>query len=300
MKFKRRTAIAFAFLCAAGAAGLVLTQTTPPAPPAAVGQSLQPPPPPVTIVRTEKQPTKEILVAAQRMTPGQRLSGESVRWQTWPADSVPEGSIVRSDNPGAIDSLKGAVARSDIVAGEPINSRRAMRIGDSGFLASVLQPGMRAMAVPVDPRGSRTAGGLIAPNDRVDVILTQTDPKNATAPVSRPILHNIRVLAIGQQMSEFAGQPSSAPQQSPGAPPNPAAAAAAAAAAAGQRPYLSDTATLEVGAEQALELAAAIEAGKLSLLLRATADETSRLATDPQSKAAVTIVRFGSMKNGGQ
>ena len=43
----------------------------------------------------------------------------------------------------------------------------------SGFMAAVLPPGMRAIAIDISPETS--AGGFILPDDRVDVVLTRRD-----------------------------------------------------------------------------------------------------------------------------
>ena len=44
--------------------------------------------------------------------------------------------------------------------------------GERGFLAAVLEPGMRAISVPIDEASGNA--GLIFPGDQVDLILTQT------------------------------------------------------------------------------------------------------------------------------
>jgi pilus assembly protein CpaB len=81
-----------------------------------------------------------------------------------------------------------------------------MHPGDHGFLAAVLDPGMRAVSVSVDLVTG--AAGLIWPGDRVDVILTQAMNDNAI-PIGRrvaaeTILNDVRVIAIDQQLVQGA------------------------------------------------------------------------------------------------
>ena len=46
--------------------------------------------------------------------------------------------------------MVGAVVRSYIAAGEPITDGAVVKPGDRGFLAAVLNPGMRAVSVPIN------------------------------------------------------------------------------------------------------------------------------------------------------
>jgi len=79
-------------------------------------------------------------------------------------------SLVQSRNADAMERLSGAVARTAMVAGEPILEPRLVQPGQAGFMAAVIEPGMRAVAVPISARSG--AGGFILPNDRVDILLT--------------------------------------------------------------------------------------------------------------------------------
>ncbi len=53
-----------------------------------------------------------------------------------------------------------------------LSAGSVVKPGERGFLAAVLEPGMRAISVPVDEAAGNA--GLIFPGDRVDLILTQT------------------------------------------------------------------------------------------------------------------------------
>ena len=146
-----------------------------------------------------------------------------------------------------------------------------MKPDGSGFMAAILPSGMRAISTEISPETG--AGGFILPNDRVDVILTQRI-KNAEHPnqpdivQSQVILSNLRVLAIDQAPKEKEGQ----------------------------NAVVGKTVTLELKPEQIPTLAAARQAGTLSLALRSIADvkmvENTVEATVKQTES-VNIIRFG-------
>lgn len=61
-------------------------------------------------------------------------------------------------------------------------------------LAEMIQPGMRALAVPATI--TSTFGGLLRPGDRVDAFLTTVE-REAEKRVTLPLLQNLLVLAVG-------------------------------------------------------------------------------------------------------
>ncbi|MGZ3297514.1 MAG: Flp pilus assembly protein CpaB [Asticcacaulis sp.] len=146
--------------------------------------------------------------------------------------------------PGAKEAYIGGIARQDILANEPIIDAKVVRADEGGFMAVMLSPGMRAMAVQVSVEN--TAGGFILPGDRVDIMATHQTPKagGGTIDSVQPVLRNIRVLAIDQQVQ------TSKDKQS----------------------VIGATATLEVTPEDGKALALAKASGSLSLMLRSYAD----------------------------
>jgi pilus assembly protein CpaB len=98
------------------------------------------------------------------------------------------------------------MVRRSLGAGEPYIPGEFLSPGDRGFLASVLEPGMRAVTVGVDTI-SGTAG-LIWPGDRVDLILTQS-LEDQSLPLDHRVagetlLVNARVIAVDQQLVQGA------------------------------------------------------------------------------------------------
>ena len=205
-------------------------------------------------------PTNEAIAAATPLVPatkikvvtinravraGVLLKSDDIGGREIASDLLSPGYA--EDTPEARRALIGAMVRRPMVPGDPLLPADVARPKDSGFLASVVAPGMRAVTVGVDAV-SGTAG-LIWPGDHVDVILLQTND-DQTKPIGRrivseTILRAARVVAIDQQLAQGA---------EPGAKEAPPA----------------RTITLEVDPRQAERLAVAARLGKLSFTVLAS------------------------------
>ncbi len=192
-----------------------------------------------------KEAVHEVLVADANLPAGIFVKPQHLRWQRWPTADVPDSYVLRGKRTDT--DMVGAVVRSFIAAGEPITDGAVVKPGDRGFLAAVLNPGMRAVSVPINPTSSNS--GLIFPGDRVDLILTQTltsgDQDGGTRRVSETVLKNIRIIAMGIEVGD-AAEPGKANER-------------------------AKTATFEVTPQQAESVALLTELGKLSLSLRSLA-----------------------------
>ena len=153
----------------------------------------------------------KVLVAAQNLQLGSRLNEAAFEWKQWPAEAVSPAFISNDLRPNADAELLNAIVRSPIVQGEPINEGKLVKAGESGVMAALLRPGMRAVTTRISV--DTAAGGFIQPGDRVDIILTQTIQRNNTANtqnanqrvyVSDTIFENVHVLAIDQTFSTSA------------------------------------------------------------------------------------------------
>jgi pilus assembly protein CpaB len=213
-----------------------------------------------------------VLVAASDLQPGQALTAGMVRWQKWPKSNVDPGFIQQTDAVSVDAAVAGTVARAPIVAGEPVTYAKIVRSGAAGFMAATLQPGMRAVSIPVSV--AAVAGGFILSNDRVDIILTQTVGDNPKRAISRIVLADVRVLAIDQTTADKNQKPVSD----------------------------AKTATLELTPDQVQTLSRAEASGTLSLALRALGDNgsgqsASQLAGtrsgDESDADQVSIIRYG-------
>jgi pilus assembly protein CpaB len=246
-------------------------------------------------------PMKQVLVARHDLSVGDRLDIADMNWQPWPAAAVvpsfitdgsaavqPQtqtGKIVNTVTTGAISvtkamtgpsadgpmaNLVGAIVRQPMLMGEPIIASKLVRADSAGVMAVTLDPGMRAMAVPLSAESA--AGGFILPGDHVDIVQSrQVDTSGAKRFTTATILENVRVLAIDQNTK---------PQKS-------------AATAVGA------TATVEVTPLQSEYLAAAKAQGDLTLTLRSYADASGGSRAGPGATttpaSVVRVFRNGAM-----
>jgi pilus assembly protein CpaB len=219
-------------------------------------------PAPVKIVQ-QTSDTVDILVAKTDIAVGRSVSSENLAWQAWPIKAAGPLFIKRSVRPNAIEDLKGAVARSSFVIGEPLREQKLVLAGGGGFMSAILPAGMRAVSTEISAETG--AGGFILPNDYVDVLLTRQDEERF---VSETILRNVRVLAIDQTIQEKDGQ----------------------------RVVVGKTATLELSPRQSETLTLSRRRGSLSLALRSLADAkpaSGAKEEDDGRTGNVNFVRFG-------
>jgi pilus assembly protein CpaB len=231
-----------------------------------------------TVPVVVEAPSTEVLVAARNIGLGQVVVADDLAWRKWPPDAV-EGFIARSANAGALEANVGSVARMPVAVGEPITGTKLVKKEGAGVLSVLLSAGMRAVALEID--AEKGAGGFILPNDRVDVLLTRREGAagqaggGAEAFDTSTILQNVRVLAIDQAIAEKDGQ----------------------------QVVVGRTATLELLPAQTETLAAARQAGTLSLALRplvdasASGDGPQSGAARPAAPKAPNVIRFGVQQN---
>lgn len=213
---------------------------------------------PVAIAQQAPEPQGiKVLVAKVALPTGVFIQEGQLQWQIWPDGNIPDSYLTEEEM--KLEDLHGAVVRRGLTAGEPLTPTRVIRPGDRGFLAAVLRPGFRAIAIRVNATSG--VSGLVFPGDRIDIILTHiiTD-RTGQEPVERraseTILENVRVLAIDQTVDENTTEPT----------------------------YASNF-TLEVTPKQAEMLSVVRELGGLSISLRSLAkdeQELERLATQDE------------------
>jgi pilus assembly protein CpaB len=230
------------------------------------------PPPPQPVAAAPQINTVDLLVAKIDIPLGTSISAQDMQWQMWPTQAASPVFIRKSEKPDAIEQFTGAIARAPFVAGEPLRESKLIKANGSGYMAAVLDKGMRAVSTEISPETG--AGGFILPNDRVDVILSRReregDRPSGETHSSETILVNIRVLAIDQTLGEKDGQ----------------------------KVVIGKTATLELTPRQSETLALSRQLGTLSLALRSLADAgDSTLPTEDERaagrKAGINTVRFG-------
>lgn len=209
----------------------------PPEPKVAEAAPAPPPPPP---------PPVGVMVAAHPLRAGTFLHAADLHAEALPASQVPPGAS--ADTPAARAQLEGAMLRHGIGQGQAVLPGDILRPGEHGFLAAVLEPGMRAMTLALNEVASDW--GLIWPGDRIDLILTQSFDAADTLVrrhfAAETVLTKIRVVAVDQQLMQ--GE-----------------------AVDDAERKATRTLTLEVSPAQAERLALALRLGKLVISLRSAA-----------------------------
>jgi pilus assembly protein CpaB len=192
--------------------------------------------------QAEARPTMATMLVARAALPeGHRIVAEDLEPREVPSAALP------SDAVASPEAVLGRITRVAIYAGEAIVPGRLAPEGAAAGLAVRIAAGKRAMAVRLDEESGQA--GLVQPDSRVDVLVTVGDSYGGP-PVSRVIMHNMRVLAVG---AESAAE-------------SPVAA-------------IASTITLEVTPAQAERLAVAANQGRLQVMLRGFGDpDTARTA----------------------
>jgi pilus assembly protein CpaB len=200
--------------------------------------------------------TLQVLVARNAVHTGQIVKPDDLRWQSWPQGSLAPTYIVEGKRP--MSDFVGAVARGSIAAGEPVTEGKLVLAGTRGFMAAVLQPGTRAVSVPIT--ATSAVSGFIYAGDRVDVLLTHvlTQDKGSQHTATETILRNARVIAMDQRL-DF----------SPG-----------------DKPDVAKTATLELTPKQSEIVTLAVKMGDLSLVLRSLQDTDEKHDAEAENAPA--------------
>lgn len=210
----------------------------------------------------------EILVAAANVPAGQFIQQQHLRWQPWSPEHVTEAFVKKGPDVNGQDMV-GAVARQSLRAGEPILKGQLVKSKDRGFLAAVLNAGMRAVAAPIT--NVTGIAGFVFPGDRIDLILTHSinaasDEKTIKQRrASVTIVRDVRVLALDQDSSD----------QAEG------------------KPKVAKVVTLEVTPKQAEVLTLALQLGTISLSLRSLATDEQVADNDNKQDGTMKAVPIG-------
>ncbi len=275
-----------AVLGVAVAAGLVA---------ALIAMNLSAPEPPQTIIVEQAAVpapvSEQVLVASRDIPVGTKLTEDFITWQEWPKSGITDRFLASNSAEDGGEQLKkvvGGIVRATIFQGEPITEAKIVQ-SDRGFMAAMLPPGKRAVAVRI--AADTSAGGFVLPNDHVDVIMTRRGPETGVAGgatyLTEVVLNNVRVLAIDQTVENL---PGNADGNETGN-------------VSGQT-VVGQTATLELNPEQAQIITVAQQMGdRLALALRSIADgptspedaakDAKHLIGGTRSNNAVTIVKNG-------
>lgn len=193
-----------------------------------------------------------IVVAAGELPIGTKLDLTHMKTAQVPKASMQAGS---ANDPKA---LVGRVVIRQLSSGDAITEQKMMpKEGTSmaGVMTYIIPQGHRAVTVGVNEVAG--VAGFVAPNNRVDIVLTTVSAQYAAGEkISKIILQNVTVLATGQITEQKDGKPVVVP-----------------------------TVTLDLLPEDAEKLILASSQGSLQLLLRSVID------TAPVAARGATIIK---------
>ena len=133
-----------------------------------------------------------LVVAATDIPAGMRVEPTNLKVVRVPAEAKPEGGYT---DPA---ELIGQVAKQTVYAGEIITANRFANSPGASALAAIIAEGKRAITVAVNTVVG--VSGFILPGSRVDIIASEGGQP-------RTILENIKVLAVGQILSQEKNDP---------------------------------------------------------------------------------------------
>jgi len=148
---------------------------------------------------TAAPPMAHLVVAAKDLELGRVLKEDDVKVADWPG-GIPLGAAVK------VQDLVGRGVIAPIYEKEPILETRLAPRGAGGGLASMIPPGMRAVAIHV----SEVAGvaGFVTPGTRVDVLISGSPANSTVGTMTKTMLQNVEVLSAGQDFKKDAeGKP---------------------------------------------------------------------------------------------
>jgi pilus assembly protein CpaB len=212
-------------------------------------------------LEAQKKPlsTRTIVVASKPLRFGQELTSATVRETEWPESAVPPGAFAKIAD---LTREGKRVVLSPIDANEPVLGSKITGPGQRATLSAVLGDGMKAVTIRVnDVEG---VAGFVLPGDRVDVVLTRQQDRNAA--MNDIVLQNARVLAVDQLADERA-----------------------------EKPSVVKAVTMEVDTVGAQKLTLAASVGNLSLMLRkageANPEFTRRITVTDLTTPSVSVAR---------
>jgi pilus assembly protein CpaB len=189
-------------------------------------------------------PTEKVAVARVDIPVAIPITAEWVELVDWPSAARPAGAV--SD----LAAVVGRVAIVPIGKGEAVLPGKLVDAGARRGLATLLEPGSRAVAVRVDDVVG--VAGFLHPGDRVDVIVTMK-PRDEAPFVSKIILQDVKVLAVGKDLAQ---RTKDAEKATP-----------------------ATVATVMVSPEESERLALAATKGQLLLALRGIGDDEQLVTT---------------------
>src|SRR5262249_46550409 len=127
---------------------------------------------------------------------GTMVSAEAIREREYPKDLVPAGAITR------LEDAVGRVVFIPLAKEDPLVDSKLAAKGAAGGLAPLIPKGMRAFTIPT-PNLESGVAGFVLPGNRVDVLLTVSNPGNnddTGGGSTTTLLQNVEILAVDQRV----------------------------------------------------------------------------------------------------
>lgn len=144
-------------------------------------------------VREVEVAHRYIVVAAEPLPIGTRITRSHVKLVAWPKSSAIPGAFE------SIDAIVGRGLTSSVLENEPISEARVAPTGSGAGLPPAIPPGMRAISVKVDEVVG--VAGFVVPGTHVDVIVT-IGARGMHEQTSRVVVSNVTVLTAGTRYDQ--------------------------------------------------------------------------------------------------
>ena len=219
-----------------------------------------------TYLRSEQKRVSEavatvpVVAASAEIPVGSSINITQIKMVDWPKASLPQGAL------SSTDQATGRVAVQSFAPGDPIVETKLVPKEGAPFsiLTYKIPDGHRAMTVAVDQVTG--VAGFINPGNIVDVVLTASTP-GSNQSISKIVLQNVPVLAVGQIVEQKEGKPNTVP-----------------------------TVTVDVSPEDSERLAVASTQGRLQLVLKRVGDKEVVNTTGATVTKVMTGATAGPIK----
>ena len=205
-------------------------------------------------VREVEVANMQVVVAAQALPMGTRLTQNHLRLVAWPSRNPVAGAFT---DPKALQD-RGVI--TPIGENEPITESKIASIEAGAGLSPVIPEGMRAISVRVNEVVG--VAGFVVPGTRVDVLVTVRSEGTSNEPMTRTVVSHVEVLTAGTKYDQEKSKDG--------------------------EPIPSSVVTLAVLPEDGERIALASNEGKITLALRNPLDVAS---TDTRGVRLAALMR---------
>jgi pilus assembly protein CpaB len=146
-----------------------------------------------------KMAVKSVVVAGKEIEPGIPLTSKLLQKKDIPKDFIPENVVEAKD----YSLIEGQTVRRKLTRGEFLLWPDIKSPDEAGEIAGMLKEGERAVSIAVDEVSS--VGGMLSPNDHVDILGTFIQPaeKGKAREYTITVLQDVVVLAVGNRTASF-------------------------------------------------------------------------------------------------